>query len=321
MSKKSAQAKAPKVTVLMGVYNAQEFLHEAIDSILNQTFTDFEFLIISDGSIDKSVKIIKSYKDPRIRLIERKKNWGLTRTLNQGIELARGEYIARQDADDISVPNRLEKEVKYLFEHPGIGLVGSNYTIMDIKGKPLVTTTVFTHPDDLKVAQVAANQFGHGSIMMRKKLFDRIKPPYDKSVGYVEDYDLWIRISRITGIANFKEPLYFWRKSPDSVSHSNADLQIQQAFTVRDRSFQHFLKHRMQYRLFRYHPSGPNYHSKKSALYRDYSYLYRQSGRPFRALILLGWAILFDRRNRNNYRYVKHILTRRKLEDWTFEFL
>jgi glycosyltransferase involved in cell wall biosynthesis len=117
---------SPKVTVLMSVYNGEEHLREAIDSILNQTYKNFEFLIIDDGSTDGSVNIIRSYLDPRIRLIKNKKNIGITRSLNKGLKLARGEYIARMDDDDIAFPERLEKQVRFLNEHVNVGLVGGS---------------------------------------------------------------------------------------------------------------------------------------------------------------------------------------------------
>ena len=118
----------PMVTVLMAVYNGEKFLKEAMESILTQTFTDFEFLIINDGSTDNSVKIIEEFNDPRIRLIHNEKNLKLIASLNKGISLAKGKYIARMDCDDISMPYRLEKEVDFLENSLEYGLVGTCYT-------------------------------------------------------------------------------------------------------------------------------------------------------------------------------------------------
>jgi len=114
----------PKVTVLMPVYNAEKYLKEAIGSILGQSFSDFEFLIINDGSTDSSVKIIKSYDDPRIRFIANEKNLGVIPTLNKGFALAQGEFIARMDADDISLPKRLELQADFMDKHPEAGAIG-----------------------------------------------------------------------------------------------------------------------------------------------------------------------------------------------------
>ena len=117
----------PTVTVLLSVYNGERYLRESIESILNQTFTDFEFLIINDGSTDDSRRIISSYDDPRIQLIDNEQNIGLSQSLNKGLKLARGTYIARQDADDISEPERLAKQVSYMDRNPHIALLGSWY--------------------------------------------------------------------------------------------------------------------------------------------------------------------------------------------------
>lgn len=312
-------SKTPKVTVLMSVYNSEQYLREAIDSILGQTYTDFEFLIINDGSKDKSLDIIKSYDDPRIRLISRA-NKGLTASLNEGIEKAKGEYIARQDSDDVSVLDRLEKEVAYLDAHPSVGLVGSNYTIMDSSGKELVTTNVFTRPHDLKLAQVTCNQYGHGSVMMRKAILDKVGG-YDKRVGYVEDYDLWTRISRVADIANFEEPLFLYRRNDEGITRQNLDLQIRQTFAVRDKAFRHFLKHRREYKVLFYKPSGTEYRRRKATLYRDLAYLYRKNDRPAGALAMLFLSTVLQPRNRKNYYCVQYTLYKPRFDRWEYEFL
>ena len=116
---------SPRVTVLMAVYNGERFLAEAVASILDQTFRDFEFLIVNDGSTDRSREIILSFGDPRIRLVDNPENIGLTRSLNRGLELAKGGLIARQDADDISLPERLEREIGFLDGNPKAAIVGS----------------------------------------------------------------------------------------------------------------------------------------------------------------------------------------------------
>lgn len=115
----------PKVSVVMPAFNAEKYIREAVDSILNQTFTDFEFIIINDGSTDHTKEIILEYDDPRIVLLENEKNSGIVVTLNKGIQFARGEYIARMDSDDISLCNRIERQVLFLDSHAHIGLIGS----------------------------------------------------------------------------------------------------------------------------------------------------------------------------------------------------
>lgn len=313
--------KNPKVTVLMSVYNSEQYLAEAVESILAQTFIDFEFLIIDDGSKDDSLKMLKKYavNDSRIRLISRP-NKGLVASLNEGIEKARGTYLARMDSDDISIKDRLEKEVAFLDSHQNIDLVGSNYTIMDEDGTALVTTNIFTHPHDLKVAQVTCNQYGHGSIMARLKTLQQLGG-YNSTVGHVEDYHLWTRISRHADIANFSEPLYLYRRNSQGVTQSNLALQVQQTFAVRDEAFQHFMLHRREYKLLHWHASGQNYRQRKAVLFRDLAYLYRKYSHPYRALIMLAFATLLQPKLRKNYRYIKHTLKNVNLEHWEYEFL
>jgi len=115
----------PKISVIMSVYNGEKYLREAIESILNQTFRDFEFIIINDGSTDKTSEILSSYNDPRIVIINNKRNIGLTKSLNKGLKMVKGEYIARQDADDVSLPERLERMVNFLDMNRDVGLLGS----------------------------------------------------------------------------------------------------------------------------------------------------------------------------------------------------
>ncbi len=122
--------KFPRITVIMPVYNCELYIKEAIDSILNQTFTDFEFLIIDDASTDKTVSIIKEYKDFRIQLIEKEGNKGISDSLNYGLKVAKGEYIARMDGDDISLPERFVKQVTFLDSNPDVILCGSNFGII-----------------------------------------------------------------------------------------------------------------------------------------------------------------------------------------------
>jgi glycosyltransferase involved in cell wall biosynthesis len=157
----------PLVSIIMTVYNAEEYIQTSIDSIINQTFTDFEFIIIDDGSNDKSSDIIKSIKDPRI-IFRSRKNKGQTESLNEGIRIAKGIYIARQDADDISTKNRLKLQIELMETDKNIGLLGTNYEIVYPDGKLWFTTNMFTHPDDLNLAIIFSNQFGHGSIVARR---------------------------------------------------------------------------------------------------------------------------------------------------------
>ncbi|MBN1980129.1 MAG: glycosyltransferase, partial [Chitinivibrionales bacterium] len=207
----------PKVTVLMSVYNGQKYLREAINSILQQTFQNFELLIINDGSSDTTHDIISSYQDQRIRLHTNEKNIGLTRSLNIGLGLAQGEYIARQDADDISLPRRLEQEIVFLEQHDDIWLVGTAFHLINEQGKLLGTQGVLTDNTAIRTALLKANQFGHGTVMYRKALIHSVGY-YREELGPAEDYDLWLRIAEKYKVANLSEPLYQWRVNPKGVS-------------------------------------------------------------------------------------------------------
>jgi glycosyltransferase involved in cell wall biosynthesis len=309
----------------MSAYNAEQYLTRSIESILHQTFADFEFLIIDDGSQDRSKEIIEAFRDPRIRLISRE-NKGLTASLNEGIQEAKGEYIARQDADDASLPERLEREVAFLDSRPEVGMVGTNYIIIDEEGKRLDQSRVFTHPDDLALAELLSNQFGHGSVMMRRSVLDQAGP-YDPKVGIVEDYDLFCRISRVSKLANLKEPLYRWRRTGGGVTLSNQKLQIKQAFAVRDREFQeHILKDRQRYRILtsihpRSVPPGPMYYfDKKSTVLRDLAWLYRAEGRRRESVRMMAAALLFAPWRRRNWRYLLRSLVESSTKPlWEYE--
>jgi glycosyltransferase involved in cell wall biosynthesis len=209
--------KNPEVTVLMSVYNGEEYLREATDSILKQTFTDFEFLIINDGSTDRTAEILESYDDPRIKIINNEENMGLTKSLNKGLRMARGEYIARQDADDVSMLERLEKEVNFLDQNKNVGLVSTYYLIIKKNGKVLHTMKCLTEDWELKEKLLEGNPFAHGSVMLRAECIGKVGL-YREEFKSAQDYDLWLRISEVYDVANIHEPLYKWRFNSKSVS-------------------------------------------------------------------------------------------------------
>ncbi|PLT27789.1 glycosyltransferase family 2 protein [Peribacillus deserti] len=201
-----------KVTVLMPVFNGEKYLKQAIDSILSQTYKNFEFLIIDDGSKDKSIKIIKKYKDPRIRLVRNKKNIGLIKTLNKGLSLSRGKYIARMDCDDISLPERLEKQVEFMEQHPDIGVCGTALELIDKEVKWYYPTD----PDYLKCKLLFICCIPHPTVMFRKKVLENIK--YRK-YEHAEDYYLWVALSEKTKLVTLPEVLLKYRQHPNQVSN------------------------------------------------------------------------------------------------------
>ncbi len=185
----------PLITVLFPVYNAGVYLREAMESILNQTFRDFELMCINDGSKDKSVEIIQSFSDPRIRLINNEHNIGLIATLNKGVSLARGKYIARMDQDDIAYPNRLSIQLALLEKHPEAALVCSPVELMNADGQPGGTWAADARnrtPEQIYNTLTKANCVAHPTVLARKEVFEKI--PYSPRQVGAEDWDLWMRI-------------------------------------------------------------------------------------------------------------------------------
>ena len=205
-----------KVTVLMSVYNGEKYLREAIDSILNQTFTDFEFLIVNDGSTDRTAEILQSYDDHRIKIVDNAKNIGLTKSLNIGLRMARGEYIARMDADDVSMSLRLEKESELLDNKPEVGLVGIRYEVIDEADKSFGIVKYPMTDKEIKRRLLEGTSFGHGSVMFRKECIETVGL-YRPEFKYAQDYDFFLRISERYAVANISESLYKFRISPASL--------------------------------------------------------------------------------------------------------
>lgn len=213
----------PRVSVVMSVYNGQEYVAEAIESILNQTFKDFEFIIINDGSTDDTLTLISGYHDTRIKLISRR-NKGLVASLNEGIEVATGRYIARQDADDISLPGRLRDQVKAFEDHPQLVLCGTGFQDIDFHGVKGSITELSLSPSLLKLEVYTRSPFCHGSIMAKKESIQKVGG-YSDRVGPVEDYDLWIRLKDEGDFMNLKSIRYLYRIQPNSISHQQAKTQ------------------------------------------------------------------------------------------------
>ena len=210
----------------MPVYNGEKYLCEAIDSILNQTFTDFEFLIIDDGSTDNSLEIIKSYQDPRIRLVQNFINKGLPYSLNSGILLSKSEYIARMDCDDISLQNRLEKQVKFLDNNPEIGILGSYFILMTKENKKSYIKTVPISDLEIRYKCLFESPFGHPTVIFRREVFEKNFLNYDTQLNAIEDYGLWTKILDYTKGANIAIPLVYYRIHNQNISHKYKDEQI-----------------------------------------------------------------------------------------------
>ena len=215
----------PKVTVLMSVYNGEKYLREAIDNILNQTFKDFEFLIINDGSTDRTAEILQSYQDPRIRIINNEKNIGLTRSLNKGLKVAKGEYIARMDADDISPSDRLGKQVAYMDTHPEKALLGGQAIVINSGSDIITRWHHLTEPGLLRWSLLFDNPFIHSAVMLRSTVLRTHRLSYDCALPRAQDYDLWQRISQFSPVANLADVVIYRREHEENISARNSQEQ------------------------------------------------------------------------------------------------
>ena len=208
----------PKVSVLMPVYNASSFLKESIDSILSQSFTDFEFLIINDGSTDPSANIIDSYTDYRIKHIKFPVNGGITKALNTGLELARGVYIVRMDADDIAFPYRIDKQVKFMDENPDVALSG---TWVKYFGNREGIIKSATSNEDIVWAMLFGCPFFHPTVIIRSFLLKSKGLSYPANYQHAEDYALWSLLIGLCKFANLDEVLLQYRFFENSISATN----------------------------------------------------------------------------------------------------
>ena len=201
----------PRLSVLMSVYNGERYLRQAVESILAQTFSDFEFIIVDDGSTDNTVLILNGYTDPRLVQLKNETNIGLTRSLNRGLAVARGEYIARQDADDWSVPERLQKQIEFLSVHPEIGVLGSWLQIVDVDGNSSSVCTFPLEDAVIRWSLLFCNPIGHPTVMMRRDVMEKVGG-YRPELAQAQDYDLWVRLIPYTRFANLPEVLVYLRK-------------------------------------------------------------------------------------------------------------
>jgi glycosyltransferase involved in cell wall biosynthesis len=212
----------PKISVVMPVYNGEKYLSTAIDSILNQTFPDFEFIIINDASTDTTSDIIRKYqkKDKRIISINNEKNLGIGGTLNKGFTYAKTQYVARMDADDISEPERLEKQYKLISSNKKLGVVGGYILIINEQNDPLLLRKYLANSNDLKNHIFRYSPFAHPATMIRLSVFNEFGG-YDPSKSPSEDLDLWIKIGTKYEFGNVPRVILNYRIYEASASNSN----------------------------------------------------------------------------------------------------
>ena len=198
----------PLVSILMPVHNSQAHLKEAIGSILAQTYQNYEFIIIDDGSTDGGYKLAQSYKDKRIKLLRHANNRGIVVSLNEGIRIALGKYIVRMDGDDISLPERVRSQVSYMEKHPQVGVCGS---WIEVFGKQNYIWRTPTESDLIKTRMFFESSIAHPSAIIRKSVLDQHRLTYDSRFQYVEDYKLWWDISKYAKLANIPQVLLRYR--------------------------------------------------------------------------------------------------------------
>jgi glycosyltransferase involved in cell wall biosynthesis len=216
----------PTISVVMSVYNAGRYLREAVESVLGQTFGDFEFIIIDDGSADGSPQVLRDYagRDPRVRLTVRP-NKGLTVTLNEALEQARGEFVARMDCDDVCLPRRFEQQLAYLRADPSLVCVGGHFELIDEKGRLL--TRLRPPSDDEAIQKLLLA--GHTAICHPAAMIKRDKMiqagNYDPFFKTTQDLDLFLRLGEVGRLGNVPEVVLKFRQHPGSISETKREEQ------------------------------------------------------------------------------------------------
>jgi glycosyltransferase involved in cell wall biosynthesis len=218
-----------QISVILPVYNAELYIEEAVNSILSQTFTDFELIIIDDGSTDSSLELLSKLAalDARIRLVSRE-NKGLIATLNEAISLAKSDYIARMDADDIALPTRLAKQLEFLQSNPKVAVLGTCYRYIDVQGNVGAKRNTFISHADITASFYFCNPIAHPSVMVNYRLLGN-DYCYLEQYKTIEDLELWSRLSSKYQLANLAEVLLHYRVLNSSISGENLQQQINSA--------------------------------------------------------------------------------------------
>lgn len=233
----------PRVSVLMSVWNGIKYLDQALFSIANQTYKDYEVVIIDDASTDGSPEVIEKYRErlPGIfRVVRNEKNYGLVKSLNKAIELTDSEFLARQDDDDISLPHKLSLQVAYASQRSDISVLSTQAITMTENGIPVLDgymDDLVFNPETISKDLLTGNKIVHGTVLMRRSL---IRPFnfYDESLKHVEDYDLWLRVSEKCRMECLPKVTYLWRANLSGVSHRNTKLQTQNVYLAKQRAIE-----------------------------------------------------------------------------------
>lgn len=218
----------------MSVFNGGDYLALAVRSILDQTFGDFEFIVVDDGSTDQTRAVLEGLTDPRLRVTHRP-NMGRPSALNHAIASTRAEYVARMDADDIAFPARLERQVRFLDTHPEVALVGCRVWIIDERDRFIAEWRVPTTDREIREKMMRRNPFCHPAVMFRRSVY-AATGGYDTRYQAADDYDLWFKMAREGQLANLPDVLFGWRLHPDSVTRQKQRTSVAEAIKVRARA-------------------------------------------------------------------------------------
>jgi glycosyltransferase involved in cell wall biosynthesis len=224
----------PMISVIMPVFNSEQFLRPAIQSVLNQSFKDFELIIVDDGSKDRSFEIAESFRriDSRIRLIKLSHNQRVANVSNIALQGAGGKYIARMDADDISLPERFSKQVDFMESHLDIGILGCGMQHMDVNGQLLSVPPLFQGDLSIHWHFMFESPFFNPTVMIRRSVLDQYNLKYDPLSVYGEDYELWSRLLPLTKGENLMDVLLYYRLHPDSITHRYNYIDSKQEMVV-----------------------------------------------------------------------------------------
>ncbi len=220
--------------MLMAVHNGAPWVRDAVASVRAQTAGDLELIGVDDGSTDATPDLLAAVRDPRLR-VERRPRAGLTRTLNHGLALVRAPLVARLDADDLALPERLARQRAFLDRHPDVGLLGAGAREVDEAGREIAVIRPPTEDGAIRRALIRRNPFVHSSVVMRRALAERVGG-YDPALPVAQDYDLWMRMSAVTRLANLPEPLVVRRLLPGRVSAERDDDRLRAEARVRWRA-------------------------------------------------------------------------------------
>ncbi len=232
----------PRVSILMAAYNAENFLSQALDDLLAQTWRDFELIVVNDRSTDATAAVLQSYalRDDRIVAVRNERNLGLPASLNRGIEHCRAPVIARADADDRYMPDRLERQLDYLDAHPEVGLLSCAVEKIDKDGRSLFVTRFPTKDGEIRMRELFVNCFSHPGSVFRRALVQEVGG-YDEAFLTSQDADLWLRLRRRTKAANLDIPLVRYRKHPQQSRSGRSRKAENQSLGVWQRGLQEYL--------------------------------------------------------------------------------